>query len=142
DSTNAFELVLTDEKQLAGLPPSAMDAARQNAASKNLEGWRFTLQGPSYLALMTYLDDAAIREHVYRAFSVRATSGDWDNRPLLRRILELRRAKAELLGFGNFADFVLEDRMAHTGRRAQEFLTDLKQKTLARFRQENEELEQ
>jgi oligopeptidase A len=142
DSTNAFELVLTDEKQLAGLPPSAVDAARQSAASKKLEGWRFTLQGPSYLALMTYLDDRAIREQVYRAFSVRATSGNWDNRPILRRILELRRAKAELLGFDNFADFVLEDRMAHDGRRAQSFLNDLKEKTLARFRQENEELEQ
>jgi oligopeptidase A len=142
DSTNAFELVLTDEKQLAGLPPSAVDAARQSAVAKKLEGWRFTLQGPSYLALMTYLDDRAIREHVYRAFAVRATSGNWDNRPILRRILELRRAKAGLLGFANFADLVLEDRMAHDGRRAQAFLNDLAEKTLARFRQENEELEQ
>jgi oligopeptidase A len=142
DSTNAFELVLTDEAKVAGLPPSAIAAARQSAASKNLEGWRFTLQGPSYLALMTYLDDRAIREHVYRAYSIRATSGDWDNRPLIGRILALRRAKAELLSFKNFADLVLEDRMAHNGRRAQDFLQDLKQKTAARFRQENEELEQ
>jgi len=142
DSTNAFELVLTDEKQLAGMPPSAIDAARQSAAARKLEGWRFTLQGPSYLALMTYLDDRSIREQVYRAYAVRATSGEWDNRPVLRRILELRRAKAHLLGFRNFADFVLEDRMAHDGRSAQAFLDDLKQKTLARFRRENEELEQ
>jgi oligopeptidase A len=142
DSTNAFELLLTDEKQLAGLPPSAVDAARQSAAAKKQEGWRFTLQAPSYLALMTYLDDPSIREQVYRANTVRATSGAWDNRPILRRVLELRRAKAELLGFANFADFVLEDRMAHDGRRAQSFLEDLKQKTLARFQQENAELEQ
>ena len=67
DSTNAFELVLTDERQLAGLPESARAAARQSAASKNLAGWRFTLQAPSYLALMTYLDDGPLREQVYRA---------------------------------------------------------------------------
>jgi oligopeptidase A len=142
DSTNAFELVLTDEKQLTGLPASAVDAARQSAASKNLAGWRFTLQAPSYLALMTYLDDAAIRERFYHAYCVRATSGDWDNRPLLRRILELRRAKAELLGFANFADFVLQDRMAHEGRHAQAFLEDLRRKTADRFLQENADLEQ
>src|ERR1700690_1624890 len=58
DSTNAFELVLTDEAKLAGLPPAAIAAARASAESKGQTGWRFTLQGPSYLALMTYLDDA------------------------------------------------------------------------------------
>jgi oligopeptidase A len=142
DSTNAFSLVITDESKLAGLPPSAVAAAAQAAAAKNVQGWRFTLQAPSYLALLTHLDDAAIREHVYLAHSIRATAGDWDNRPILRRILELRRQKAGLLGFPNFADFALEDRMAHTGRRAQEFLRDLEQKTRARFRQENAELEE
>ena len=67
---------------------------------------------------MTYLDDADIRRQVYQAFAVRATTGEHDNRPLLVRILELRREKARLLGFANFADLVLEDRMAHTGDRA------------------------
>ena len=57
DSTNAFELIITDEAKLAGLPPSAMDAARQSAESKKLSGWRFTLQAPSYIPVMTYLDD-------------------------------------------------------------------------------------
>ena len=142
DSTNAFELLITEEPKLAGLPPSAIEAAHQSAAAKKQQGWRFTLQAPSYLALMTYLDDRAIREQVYRAYAIRATSGEWDNRPVLRRILELRREKAELLGFRNFADFALEDRMAHDGGRAQEFLENLKQKTLARFREENEELRQ
>ena len=73
DSTNAFELVLTDEAELAGLPPTAVAAARESAARKGLEGWRFTLQAPDYLAVMTYLDDAAIRRKVYEAYSVRAT---------------------------------------------------------------------
>ncbi len=140
DSTNAFELVLTDEARLAGLPESARAAARESAARKGVDGWRFTLQAPSYTPLMTYLDDAGIRREVYHSYCVRATSGDWDNRPLLRRILELRRAKAELLGFQHFADLVLHDRMAHTGARAQAFLRDLKGKTEAHFVRENREL--
>jgi oligopeptidase A len=140
DSTNAFELVITDEKQLAGLPPTAIATAHASAARKNQEGWRFTLQGPDYVALMTYLDDASIRRHEYEAYAVRATEGAHDNRSLIVRILELRREKAALLGFANFADLVLEDRMAHTGARAMTFLEDLKAKTERRFREENAEL--
>ncbi len=122
DATNAFELVLNEEGRLAGLPPSALAAARESAAQKGIEGWRFTLQAPSYTPLMMYLDDAGIREQVYRAFITRATGGNFDNRPLIGRILELRREKAHLLGYGDFADFVLADRMALTGARALEFL--------------------
>ena len=140
DSTNAFELMIVDPAALAGLPPSAVDAARESAARKGREGWRFSLQAPDYLAVMTYLDDAAVRRQVYEAFTVRATEAGRDNRPLIARILELRGEKAHLLGFANFADLVLEDRMAHDGARALAFLDDLKLKTEARFRQENREL--
>jgi oligopeptidase A len=141
DSTNAWELAIDDEGKLAGLPPSAVDAARASAASKGRSGWRFTLQGPSYLALMTYLDDRDIRRETYLAQTTRATAGDRDNRPILARILELRRAKAALLGFADFADFVLVDRMAHTGAHAEEFLSGLMEKTEAAFERENRELE-
>ncbi len=140
DATNAFELVITDQHKLAGLPQSALDAARESAARKGAGGWRFTLQAPSYLPLMTYLDDATIRENVYRVFSTRATSRDTDNRPLVSRILELRRDKAKLLGYSHFADLVLEDRMAHSASRALEFLTALRDRTEAHFRRENGEL--
>ena len=140
DSTNAFELLIADEAQLAGLPPSARDAAQASAARKDREGWRFTLHAPDYFAVMTYLDDASIRRQVYQAFSVRAASGDRDNRPLIVRILELRAQKARLLGFADFADFALDDRMAHTGARAMAFLEDLHVKTEARFHLENAEL--
>jgi oligopeptidase A len=142
DSTNQFELVIRDEKKLAGLPESARAMARASAASKGLEApaWRFTLQGPSYLAVLTYLDDAEIRRQVYDAFVNRATEEKYDNRPVLLRILELRREKANLLGYRDFADLVLEDRMAHTGARAHQFLLDLKQKTAAHFIRENDEL--
>jgi len=141
DSTNTWDLTIDDEGKLAGLPPSAVEAARASAASKGRSGWRFTLQGPSYVALMTYLDDREIRRDTYLAQTTRATTGDHDNRPILARILELRRAKAALLGFTDFADFVLVDRMAHTGAHAEDFLTTLKARTEAAFERENRELE-
>ncbi len=140
DSTNAFELIVTDPAALAGLPPSAVAAARESAARKGRDGWRFTLHAPDYFAVMTYLDDREVRRQVYEAFSVRATEAGRDNRPLIARILELRNEKARLLGFANFADLVLEDRMAHDGARALAFLDDLKVKTEARFGEENREL--
>ncbi len=140
DSTNAFELVITEESKLAGLPESARAAARESARAKGMEGWRFTLQAPSYIALMTYLDNREIREEVWRAYFNRATDEQHDNRPLIREILRLRREKAKLLGFRDFADLVLEDRMAHNGEHAQSFLADLKAKTERRFREENQEL--
>ena len=146
DSTNAFELVVAEEDRLKGLPPTAIAAARAAAESKGQSGWRFTLQAPSFLAVMTYLDDASIREQLYQAFNTRATPAGpggqvYDNRGLIDRILELRKEKACMLGFRDFSDFVLEDRMAHTGARAQEFLEDLRRKTEARFQEENRDLE-
>ena len=141
DSTNQFELILKTEEELAGLPPTAIAAARASAASKGKEGWRFTLQAPSYSPLMMYLDNREVRECVYRAYNVRATSGAFDNRLLILRILELRRDKARLLGFPDFAGLVLDDRMAHTGERAQAFLDDLEARTRPFFERENRELE-
>jgi len=140
DATNAWELILTDEEKLAGLPPSAVGAAKASADAKKLEGWRFTLQGPSYIAVMTYLDDATVREQMWRAFNLRGAADPYNNRPLIAKILELRREKAKLLGFADFADLVLDDRMAHQGERAQSFLADLRKKTEKRFLEENTEL--
>ena len=140
DSTNAWELVITQEAHLAGLPPSAIEAARESAKSKQREGWRFTLQAPSYTAVMTYLDDRAVREQMYRAFNSRAASGEYDNRALILRILELRKAKASLLGYSHFADLVLEERMAKNAGRALEFVEELRARTDEFFRRENHDL--
>jgi oligopeptidase A len=140
DSTNAFEIVVEDRARLAGLPDSAIDAARQSAAEKGLEGFRLTLQAPSYVPVMTYLDDAALRERMYRASSTRASSGEHDNRPLVRRILELRGDKARLLGYQSFADLVCEDRMAKSGAAARAFVRTLRERTEPFFARENEEL--
>ncbi|HTS75202.1 MAG TPA: M3 family metallopeptidase [Bryobacteraceae bacterium] len=137
DSTNAWDLTVTDEKKLAGLPPTAVAAARMAAEQKGREGWRFNLQGPSYLAVMTYLDDPEVREQAWHAYNTRAASGEHDNRGLLVRILELRKEKARMLGFKDFADLVLDDRMAHTGDHAQHFIEELREKTDKRFREEN-----
>ena len=140
DATNAFELIVQDEAKLAGLPPSAVEMAREDAKKKDKDGWRFTLQAPSYIAVMTYLDDAAIREQVYRAYNTRGAAEPYDNRALIGRILELRKQKAELLGYNDFADLVLEDRMAKDGGKARGFVDTLKQKTEGAFVKENEEL--
>ncbi len=140
DATNAFEHVTTDEKELAGLPESARQMARQSAASKGVEGWRFTLQGPSFMAVMTYADSRELREKVYRAYNTRCTSGDLNNVDLLHRILELRTTKARLLGFKDFSDLVLEDRMAKSGDRAVQFVNDMRARIDSHFRKDQEDL--
>jgi len=140
DATNSFELLITVETQLAGLPESAIEMARESAQAKGLDGWRFTLQQPSYLAAMMYLDDAAIREKLHRAYQSRAGSGQFDNTENLLRILALRKAKSALLGYPDFADFVLEDRMAAKGENAWFFLQGLREKTESFFQRENEDL--
>lgn len=140
DATKAFELVIDDEARLAGLPESAVAAARQSAEQKGLAGWRFTLQAPSYMAVLTYMDDRSTREALYRAYATRAASGQYDNRENILKIVALRQEKAKLLGFSHFADLVLVDRMAKTGAAAETFLTDLRAKTEAFFLRENEQL--
>jgi oligopeptidase A len=141
DATNAFELVVTDEDRLRGLPDSAREAARESAKAKGQEGYRFTLQAPSVIAVLTYADDRSLREQIWRAHDQRATTEPFDNRPLLLKILELRREKARLLGYAHFADLVLEDRMAKRGEEAQSFVRELAEKTRAAFRREHEQLE-
>ena len=137
DATNSWELILTEASQLAGLPPSAVMAARESAKAKGREGWRLTLQGPSYMAAMTYLDDRALRENLWEASNKRATSGERDNRQLIVEILKLRREKSTLLGYRDFADLVLEERMAHNGAEALAFVDDLYGKTKPHFDREN-----
>ncbi len=140
DATNSYEYLIADETKLAGLPESAVIGARESAKSKGREGWRLTLQGPSYIAAMTYLDDRAIRRELWDASNHRATSGELDNRGLIAEILRLRREKANLLGYRDFADYVLEERMAHNGAEAAAFVDDLYAKTKPHFERENQSL--
>jgi oligopeptidase A len=140
DATAAFELIIEDESKLKGLPESAIAAAKDSARAKGKEGWRFTLQAPSLIPLLTYLDDANIREQVYRAYNSRSTAAPVDNRALMERIIELRAEKARLLGYESFADLVLHERMAKDGARAKSFVEDLTKRTRAAFLRENEAL--
>jgi oligopeptidase A len=142
DSTNAYELVVDDEARLAGLPDLAKRAARAAAAQKGLpEGrYRFTLHAPSFTPALTHLDDVKLREELYRAHTSRAASGELDNAPLIREILELRCRKAKLLGFSDFSDFTTADRMAKSGGRAHAFIDDLRARTEAFFQKEREAL--
>jgi oligopeptidase A len=140
DVTAEWELLITDEAHLAGLPESAVAAAREAAERKGKAGYRFTLQAPSYIALVTYLDDAALREHAYRAYNARAATGPLANGPLIQDIIRLRREQAALLGYPTFPDLVLEDRMAKTGARARAFIADLTARSRAAFEREGKEL--
>ncbi len=140
DDTAAFELIVKDVERLAGLPQSAIEAARHDAESKGKEGYRFTLQAPSLIPVLTYLDDRAIREKVWRAYNTRASKGERNNEPLIERILELRGEQARLLGYPEFAALVLEDRMARQTKTAREFVHDLTDRTEPYFQRETEEL--
>lgn len=140
DSTNAYELVITDEAKLAGLPESARGAARAAAEKKGIEGWRFTLHAPSMIPLLTYLDDRELRRAVWQAYASRASSGGFDNRGLIEQILTLRAEKAQMLGYANFADLVLEDRMAKNGDTARHFVNDLRARSERFFTKEIEQL--
>jgi len=140
DATAEWELVVEDPKALSGLPESALAAAKESAEQKGRKGYRFTLQAPSYIPLVTYADDATLRERAYRAFNARATKGPLDNAPLLSSIVRLRREQAALLGYATFADLVLEDRMAKNGDRARAFVHDLTTRARAAFERETGEL--
>ncbi len=140
DETARFEHVEEDETRLAGLPAAAVDAARADAESKGKAGYRFTLQGPSLMPVMTYLEARDIRERVWRAYNTRASGGTTNNVPIIENILRLRTEQAKLLGYENFAEMVLEDRMAKTATQARDFVADLRDRSERAFQRETNEL--
>lgn len=140
DATTAFSLTVNDAAQLSGLPESAVAAARHAAEQKGADGWRFTLHAPSLTAVLTYADDAELRRQMYLAHTTRAAGGEYDNSKLIAEILALRAEKAQLLGFGNFADYVLADRMARNGATARRFVADLEVRTRPHYERENADL--
>ncbi len=122
-SINAFELHITDEKDLEGLPEGAKEAAAFAAKKKGKEeGWLFNLQIPSVLPIYKYAKNRKLREKMNRAYGARAYKDDFDNREILKKIAQLRHERAELLGYKTHAQYVLEERMAETPETVQEFL--------------------
>jgi len=142
DSTNGWELFVTDEARLAGLPESARAAARQSAAAKGRpDAWRFTLHAPSLMPVMQYAEDASLRREVWEGSSRIGHAGAWDNTVLVAEILALRQEKAALLDKPSFADLILARRMAGSGAQAMRFTDDLHARVRDRFRAESAELE-
>jgi oligopeptidase A len=128
DATNAFALVIEDPARLSGLHDDALEAARHAAEKDGREGWKFTLHAPSYLPVMQYADDRRLRETMYRESVTRASefgNPEWDNTPLIARMLELRKEEARLLGYASFADVSLEPKMAESPAQVLAFLEDL-----------------
>jgi len=128
DATNAYSIVIEDPARVAGLHDDLLAAAREAAQKDGREGWKFTLHAPSYLPVMQYAEDRALRETLYRESVTRASEfgrPEWDNTPLIARMLELRREEARLLGYPNFAEVSLVPKMADTPEQVLEFLEDL-----------------
>ncbi len=124
--TNRFEMLLTNEEDLSGLPDGAKEAAKQLAESKDKEGWLITLDYPSYIPFMTYADNRELRKKLAVAFGSNGFKNDaLDNQGIVLKIAKLRHDRATLLGYKTHAHFILEERMAETPEKVQEFLNEL-----------------
>ena len=124
--TNAFEMHITDEKDLSGLPDGAREAAKQLAESKQKEGWIITLDYPSYIPFMTYAENRELRKKLSIAFGSKAfKNNDLDNQDIVLQLATLRYERANLLGYSSHAHFVLEERMAKTPKTVERFLNEL-----------------
>ncbi|GEC72402.1 peptidyl-dipeptidase Dcp [Flavobacterium flevense] len=124
--TNAFEMHLTDEKDLAGLPEGTVEAARSLAKAQEKEGWIFTLDHPSYLPFMTYADNRELRKKMAIAFGARSfQNNEFNNEEIVLKIVKLRQQRANLLGYKTHAHFVLEERMAESPEKVMAFENDL-----------------
>jgi len=140
DATRSFELHLEDEVDLAGLPDSVRDAARQRAGADNKEGWLFTLDAPSYIPFMQYAERRDLRQQMYTAFATRASSGDLDNAPIIDELLALRAEAASLLGFENYSAYSLATKMANDVDEVTGFMRQLVDKGKSTAEQEVAEL--
>ncbi len=128
DATNAFAHYVTDASAVSGIPEDVLQPAREAAQADGREGWKFTLHAPSYLPVLQYADNRALRELLYRGYVTRASEfgkTDWNNTPLIAEILTLRRELAQLLGFASYAEYSLAAKMADTPQEVLTFLNEL-----------------
>lgn len=145
DATNHWYAHVTDENELSGLPESAIAGAKEAAEEKELEGWVFTMDIPSYLPVMMYADSGKLRETMYEAYVTRASelgpdAGKFDNTAIMHEILELRHELSQLLGFKNFADMSLATKMADNPEQVVNFLQDLALRSLPQAKEEMAEI--
>jgi oligopeptidase A len=128
DATNDHAEWVTDESGVAGLPADVKAAARAAAEKDGKPGWKFSLRAPSYLPVMQYADDRELRARMYRAYATRAAEfgkPEWDNGPLIERILALRAEEASMLGFANYAELSLTPKMADSPAQVAAFLREM-----------------
>ena len=141
NDSNAFSMFITDKDQLAGLPESALAMAKQMATADEKEGWKFTLDYPSYVPFMTYADNRALRKKMSLAYGKRGfQANENNNEKVLLSIVKLRHDRAKLLGYDSHAAFVLEERMAKDESTVRQFLTDLNEKAKPKAQEEWNEI--
>ncbi|MBT8268799.1 MAG: M3 family metallopeptidase [Bacteroidia bacterium] len=139
--TNAYELHITDESDISGIPEGAVEAAKQLAESKEKPGWIFNLNFPSYIPFMTYADNRELRKELALAYGRKGFQGNqYDNKKIVLEIVNLRHERAQLLGYNNHAHFVLEERMAGSSNAVKQFLQDLLKKAKPAAEREFERL--
>ncbi|WP_445719795.1 M3 family metallopeptidase [Flavobacterium sp.] len=139
--TNNYQLHITNEADLKGLPDGAKEMAASLAKSKNLEGWVFTLDFPSYLPFVTYVENRELRREIAIAAGKKSfQNNEFDNKENVKRIVELRHKRANLLGYQSHSHFVLEERMAQNPEKVQSFLNDLLEKAKPAAQKEFAEL--
>ncbi|WP_369048321.1 M3 family metallopeptidase [Tenacibaculum sp. UWU-22] len=140
--TNAFEMHLTNEKDLSGLPESAKEAAKEIAKLKGKEGWVITLDYPSYIPFVTYADNRELRKKLVIAMGKKGfQKNEFNNEQIVKNIVTLRHKRANLLGYKTHAHFVLEERMAETPKKVLDFLHDLLEKAKPAAEREFKNLE-
>ena len=124
--TNSYRLLLTDEAQLSGLPESAIEAAAETARERGEQGWAFTLQAPSYAPFMQYADNRELRRELYMAYNTKCThDNDCNNFDTVKRIVNIHLELAKLMGYDNFADYNLQERMAQNSTNVYNLLNQL-----------------
>lgn len=142
NETNDYKLVITDEAQLGGLPESAIDAAAETAKEKGTEGWVFTLQAPSYGPFMTYAENRELRQELYMAYNTKCTHDNaCNNLEIVKRIVNIHLDIAQLLGFDNFAEYNLQERMAQNSESVYKLLNDLLEAYTPTARKEYDEVQ-
>lgn len=139
-STNAYVLNVTDSTRLEGLPEYALQAAAQCAKDKKLEGWAFTLDYPSYLPLMKYCKDRELRKEIYLAYGNRGNIENFDNKPIVKQIVDLRIKVANILGYETWADYCLENRMAKDKKTVTDFVMNLLDASISHARKDVDEV--
>jgi len=141
--TNSFEMLITNENDLSGLPAGSVEAALQTAKEKKKTGWMFTLDYPSYVPFMMYSSNRALRKKMAIAFGAKAFQNNKrDNQQNVLNITNLRHQRAVLLGYKSHAHFVLEERMAKTPEKVQTFLKELLEKAMPAAEKEFKEIEE